>query len=99
MRVLLWSDFFWPYVGGPELFAARLMLGLGERGYRFLVVTSHDYLELPDEASYEGIPVRRFPFRAAIEARDLEALARARRGAADVKRAFAPDLVHVNAVG
>ncbi|MFL5868524.1 MAG: glycosyltransferase family 4 protein [Thermoleophilaceae bacterium] len=99
MRVLLWSELFWPYVGGAELFAARLMLELRERGYRFLVVTSHDYLELPDEASYEGIPVHRLPFRPAMEARDAAALAIARRRAAAVKRAFAPDLVHVNALG
>jgi glycogen synthase len=99
MRVLVWSDLFWPYLGGPEVLAARLMLELRERGYQFLVVTSHDHLELPDETSYEGIQVHRFPFRAAIGARDLEAWRTARRGAAEVKRAFAPDLVHASAVG
>ena len=50
MRVLVWSELFWPYIGGPEL-----------------LVTSHDYLQLPDEDSYEGIPVHRLPLRAALE--------------------------------
>lgn len=98
-RVLVWSDLFWPYVGGPELSVARLMLELRERGYEFLVVTSHDYLDLPDEASYEGIPVHRLPFRAAIRGQDLSAARGARQAAADLKRAFAPDLVHTTTIG
>jgi glycogen(starch) synthase len=99
MRVLVWADLFWPYIGGPELSVARLMLELRERGYEFLVVTSHDYADLPDEASYEGIPVHRLPFRAAIRDHDLDALLEARRRVAELKRAYAPDLVHANVVG
>jgi glycosyltransferase involved in cell wall biosynthesis len=99
MRVLVWSDLFWPYIGGPELLVARLMLELRERGHEFLVVTSHDYLELPDEATYEGIPVHRLPFRAAIAGRDLDQLQGARRRVAEVKREYAPDLVHATVVG
>jgi glycogen(starch) synthase len=99
MRVLVWSDLFWPYIGGPELLAARLMQELRERGYEFTVVTSHDYLELPDEANYDGIRILRFPFRAAIRARDPGAVHRARRAAAEFKSAYAPDLVHANATG
>jgi glycosyltransferase involved in cell wall biosynthesis len=100
MRVLVWSELFWPYIGGAELFVARLMVELRERGgYDFLVATSHDYLPLPDEASYEGIPIRRFPFRAAIRDRDLGALGEAREQVAELKRTYSPDLVHANAVG
>jgi hypothetical protein len=90
MRVLLWSDLFWPYVGGPEILAARLMPALRDRGHEFLVVTSHDSLDLPDEARYEGIPVRRFPFRAATASGDLAGLRALRSEVAALKRAFAP---------
>jgi glycogen synthase len=99
MRVLVWSDLFLPYIGGPELLMARLMLELRKRGYEFLVVTSHDYMDLPDEATYQGIQVRRFPFRAAIESRDLTGLRAGRRWATEVKRAYAPDLVHGSVTG
>jgi glycogen synthase len=99
MRVLVWSDLFWPYIGGPELFVARLMTELRERGYDFLVVTSQDYLPLPAEASYEGIPIRRIPFRAAIRDRDVGALVEARQQVAELKRSYSPDLVHANSVG
>ena len=44
MRVLFWSEHFWPYMGGAEVWGLRLVLALRDRGYEFFVVTSHDYL-------------------------------------------------------
>jgi glycogen(starch) synthase len=98
-RVLFWSELFWPYIGGAELFAAGLLPGLRERGHELLVVTSQAERDLPDEDELEGIPVRRLPFRAAIEARDVLELARLQRQVVRLKRSFAPDLVHSNDVG
>ncbi len=99
MRVLLWSELFWPYVGGAEVLAAGLMPALRDRGHEFLVVTSHDCLDLPDDASFEGIPVRRLPFRAATAERDVARLRALGAEVLALKRAFAPDLVHVNGMG
>jgi glycogen(starch) synthase len=99
MRVLLWSELFWPYVGGAELFVARLMVALRERGHEFLVVTSHDYLDLPDEARYEGIPIHRLPLRSVLASRDLKRLREVKQRVAALKRTFAPDVVHASAVG
>jgi glycogen synthase len=99
VRVLMWSELFWPYIGGAEIFGARLMLALRDRGHDFLVVTSHDYLVLPDEAHYGGIPIHRLPFRAAFADRHPRRLGEVRRQAAALKQLFAPDLVHANGVG
>ena len=99
LRVLVWSELFWPYIGGAEILTARLMLELRERGYEFLVVTSHDNLELPDEAHYGEIPVHRIQVRAAFGDHDLSALGEARQQLAEVKRAFAPQVLHVNVCG
>jgi glycogen(starch) synthase len=99
VRVLVWSDLFWPYIGGPEVLIARLMVDLRERGHEFLVLTSHDYLDLPDEDSYEGIPIRRFPFREALGERALEKLRAAHEGVTLAKRDFGPALVHANVLG
>jgi glycogen(starch) synthase len=99
MRVLLWSELFWPYVGGAEVLAAGLLPALRARGHELLVITSHDTLDLPDTARFEGIPVRRLPFRAATAERDLARLRHLRTEVAALKRAFAPDLVHVNGMG
>jgi glycogen(starch) synthase len=99
MRVLLWSDLYWPYIGGAEIFAARLMAALRPRGIDFLVLTSHHDLELPDQDAHDGVPIRRLPFRAALGGRDVKSFAHALRETATIKRAFAPDLIHMNAVG
>jgi glycogen synthase len=99
MRVLVWSELFWPYIGGPEVLLAKLIPALRDRGHEFVVLTSHDHLDLPDEERYDGIPVRRLPLRSAIANRDLDLLRDVRQQVIDVKRAFAPDLVHVSAIG
>jgi glycosyltransferase involved in cell wall biosynthesis len=61
MRVLFWSELFWPYIGGVETLSTKLLSALRKRGYEVIVVTSHHYLDLPDGAQYKGIPVYRFP--------------------------------------
>ena len=99
MRVLLWSELYAPYIGGAEIFASKLMQALAARGVEFLVVTSHAELDLPDDDVHEGIRIRRLPFRAAIAGRDVKSFARAMREAAAIKREFAPDVIHINAIG
>jgi len=99
MRVLFWSELFWPYVGGAEIFGAGLMTSLQVRGHEFSVVTSHDYLDLPDEDSFEGIPVNRLPFRAALSGRDIRSFAGCSRRLREIWDEFNPDLVHINAIG
>jgi glycosyltransferase involved in cell wall biosynthesis len=99
MRVLFWSELFWPYIGGAEVFGAGLVAALRRRGHDLAVVTSHDQMDLPDEGRYEGVPVYHFPFRAAIAGRDLGLFREALRGAARLKSDFAPDLIHANGVG
>jgi glycogen(starch) synthase len=99
LRVLYWTEAFFPYVGGTEALGRTLVTGLQRLGHELLVVTSHGDLDLPDEDEFEGIPVRRFPFQAAATSRDVFQLAEIRSQAAALKRSYAPDLIHVNAVG
>src|SRR6185295_12588173 len=99
MKVLFWSELFWPYIGGAEVFGAKLLQALSKRGNQFAIVTSHDTLDLPDHEVYEGIPVYRFPFRAVASGRALSRFKEVIQGAARVKAAFQPDLVHLNALG
>lgn len=98
MRVVLWGELFWPYIGGAELFAAQLMSSLRPRGHEFIVVTSHDYLDLPDEETFHGIPVHRFSFRTALAPAHHDNLAALRRRLSAVLQAFAPELIHINGI-
>jgi len=99
MRVLLWSELYWPHVGGAELFLANLARALGPRGHEFLLVTSHHDIDLPDDDEHEGVPIRRLPFRAAVETGDVRRFPALVQRAAAIRREFMPDLVHLNAVG
>src|SRR6185503_17916763 len=99
VRVLMWSELFWPYVGGTEVLGAVLMVALRKRGHEFLVLTSQDSLELPGTDRYDGIPIQRLPLRAVMSGRELGRLRDIRREVAAIKATFAPDLVHANGVG
>jgi len=98
MRVLFWSETFWPRVGGVENLAAKLLPALQHRGYEFIVV-SWGTPDLPREQLYEGIPVYRFPFFSGLAAGNLDPLMETSAHVAKLKRDFGPDLVHINSYG
>ena len=64
MRALFLVQQFWPYVGGLEVWASRLLPALVERGHEISVVTGHAALRLPDRDRYKGIDILRLPLRA-----------------------------------
>ena len=96
MRVLFWTEHFWPYIGGVEVLGAKFILALRERGYELAVITSHGALDLPDEETYQEVPIHRLHFWKALAARDVDLLARTTQEVSRLKRAFRPDLVHIN---
>jgi glycogen(starch) synthase len=99
VRILYWSELYWPYVGGPELLARKLLPALRSRGYEIVVVTSHDHLDLPDRSDLDGIPVHRLPMRSALASADVNALAEVVRRVRILEQDVAPDVVHVSGVG
>jgi glycogen(starch) synthase len=98
MRVLFWCLTFWPNIGGLEVLASKLLPSLRQRGYDFLVVAPRNYTDLPDGENYEGIPVRRLAFQTPLPS-GVDHVLEVRRQVIDLKRRFAPDLIHVNGIG
>lgn len=96
LRILYWTQLWWPYIGGVEVLGTRFVRELQARGHEVVVVTGHGSLPLPDQDEYEGIPVYRFPFHQALMESDINLLFQIRRAIADLKHTFQPDLVHVN---
>ena len=94
MRILYWTEAFWPSIGGLEVFSVRLLTALQSRGHQVLVVTSPGDLDLPDSDEYRGIPIHRFPFVETLRARAPGQMMGVRRRVIDLKRAFGPDVVH-----
>ncbi len=99
MRILLWSESFWPIIGGAEVLLAQVALALRERNCAVIVVTPQAALDLPSETQYKGVPVYRFPFWMALADANIDQLMEVRQRVAKLKRAFAPDVVHMHIVG
>jgi glycogen(starch) synthase len=95
VRILYWTQLFHPYIGGVEVLGVEYVRALQSRGHEVTVVTSHGSLELPDEDVVAGAAVRRFRFAEALERRDPRAILAAERELSALKRAFAPDVVHL----
>jgi glycogen synthase len=98
MKVLSFFELFWPYIGGGEVFGAKLMSDLQHYGHEVAVITSHDYLDLPDEAHHNGTPIYRLPFRAALKSGNIHQIAELCQRVKRMKQSFKPDLIHINAV-
>ena len=96
MKILYWTPFFLPDIGGIEVLAAKALPKLQQRNYEFVVVTSHGRYDLADETHYNGIPIYRFHTRSALRKGDLGQLIRIRQKVAKLKQSFEPDLVHIN---
>ena len=94
MRILCWCDAFWPRVGGVEVLAARVVLGLRARGHQVLVVSDRQVV-LEAESSFQGIPVRRFPFLETAHFRDADRWVALRQEVAALKRRFQPDVTWI----
>ena len=98
MRIIFWSETFWPRIGGVENLAARLLPALQSRGHEFAVVT-WDNVEDATQILYQDIPVYRFPFFSGGGRSDLGPLLENRRRVAQLKKEFAPALIHINSYG
>jgi len=98
MRILFWSYVFLPKIGGVEVHAGKLLPALKSRGYEFLVITTKSDPDEPNVSLYQGIPIHRFPFWDYANYTNINALAGIRQKIINLKRAFSPDLVHINAV-
>jgi len=100
MRVLYWTESFWPRVGGSEVAAAVLIRALRARGHRFEVVTRRWSEDQPTRDAWEGVPVHRIGFddQTYLDL-DLAEVLPLRRKVSAIKKAFGADLVHVGLTG
>ncbi|MFW6060756.1 MAG: glycosyltransferase family 4 protein, partial [Phycisphaeraceae bacterium] len=102
MRVMLWTEAFWPTIGGSEVAATTLIDALRARGHTFAVVTPRG-ADTPDtHTDYHGTPVLRVPvqddFYGSPTGIGIEAMM-LRQRVGRLKQQFQPDLVHVSLPG
>ncbi len=95
VRILFWSEGFWPNIGGAEVLGSGLLTALRARGYELIVVTMYRGADRPDTNQHKEIPVHRFPFATAFAGQNVDQMTEVRQGVASLKRNFAPSLVHL----
>lgn len=99
MKILFWSEKFWPLIGGAESFGINLISDLRNRGHEVIVITSTDDLnELPAEDIHKNVPIYRFPFQTALSGKEIDQVIACKRGIAQLQERFKPDLIHLNGV-
>ena len=98
MKILFWSGTFWPKIGGVEVLAARLLPALQNKGHEFMVITPRLSEDQAYEDNFQGIPVHRFDFNDHATFEDMKCLAATKSRILKLKRAFCPDIVHMNAL-
>lgn len=100
MRILYWTESFWPRIGGSEVAAAALIGEMRCRGHQFEVVTRQWSPDQPATDRWNGIAVHRVPFDdGTFDRLNLEEILPLRQRVAAIKRRFKPDLVHVGLTG
>jgi glycosyltransferase involved in cell wall biosynthesis len=99
LRILFWTEQFWPYIGGVQVLSSKLILELRARGHDVEVATSHANMDLPDLDHYQGVRVHRFRFREPLDQKNIPAMIGVRRRLVELRERFAPDLVHLNFSG
>lgn len=94
MRILFWSESFWPLIGGVEVLAPELIRSLQERGHEVMVVT--DGLEEARGLREDvGLSVVRLPLKSALLRQNPLQILQIKRQVSKLKQNFKPDLVHI----
>lgn len=98
MRILHWSDSFAPSIGGTEVFVRELAQAQVLAGHEVCIVTE-SIPPHPDTETFEGLPVRRFPFAPSLLSRQASEVQRVVAAAREFRARFAPDITHVHLLG
>jgi len=99
MRVLLWSDYYWPAIGGTEVLARHLVGGMRARGVEYQIVANSAAEGENAIAQEDGLAVHRLPLRRSLEHRATDEIVAVRRHLDEIFRRFRPELVHEISLG
>jgi glycogen(starch) synthase len=99
MKILYWTEGYWPAVGGVPRISAALLRSLTDRGHECVVFTQHDGSDLPRDDRHEGVRILRFPFWQALSEGDRRLFRETLYQASTARADFGPDVVHIGQVG
>lgn len=96
MRILTFTPYFPPNVGGLETLLGELVADLAGRGHAVAVLTSSEPQGLPERDDWYGAEIHRFALHSPLYRNDVRSLARVRSAFGAARAAFAPDVTHVH---
>jgi glycogen synthase len=95
MRILLWSDPFWPSIGGVERLVVPLVRALAGDGHQVLVITNQQKSAAAEEIDLNGAEVARLPMLETLDRRNPEEVVQVQRKVGSLIRDFGPDIFHL----
>lgn len=100
MKILLWTGYYVPEVGGLEVMVHSLAKALCQRGYHVKVVANTSQLHpLSGVNLVDGIEVHFFPMEKSLLHRDLRTSCDQIRKLQALVKAYQPDIIHFHVTG
>jgi glycosyltransferase involved in cell wall biosynthesis len=95
MRILFWTDPFWPCIGGVERLAVPFIRAMAGHGHQVLVITNQQKSADAQEIDLKGSQIVRLPMLEALDKRNPAELIDVQVKIGKLIRDFRPDVVHL----
>jgi len=99
MRILFWMETAWPLVGGREVFTAKLMAALRQRGHETLVITDRRDASYSELERHDGVDIHRLPFYRVLFSCNVDAFVKLDQRVRWIVDRFGADLIHMHDIG
>ena len=96
MRILFWTNGFWPRIGGMETQALQFIKNLQKKDYQYLVLAQKDHPTWKEDETYQDISIRRFDYDEMIATRNPKNLRLFKETLEWIEKEFQPKLLHLN---
>jgi glycogen synthase len=95
MRILLWSDPFWPAIGGVERLVVPMVRALAGHGHQVLVITNQPKSPTAEEIDLHGAQIARFPMLETLDRRNPGEVVDVQAKVGKLISDFRPDIFHL----
>ncbi len=96
MKILFWSDGFWPRIGGTETQGLQFVQAMARRGHECLVLTQKYDSAWPDEELYENVLIERLNFNPLLQKGDLKMVRQVKERLEKIALQFRPEIIYLN---
>ncbi|HXY91639.1 MAG TPA: glycosyltransferase family 4 protein [Acidimicrobiia bacterium] len=96
IKILVFTPYFPPQLGGLETLLGEYVGVLAERGHTVDVLSSTEPGDLPPADTWRGATVHRVPMHSPLYRQDVSKITQVRTAVTALKRDLAPDVLHVH---